>query len=403
MKKNILFLFLAVSLFVPFSAFADHTTAHTISTLKMKIAELQARLDVLRKLPLVNTVLNNAPKITFAGEVPAVVEPGGELSMTWLADDRDNDDLVWAVNWGDGTTSTIPCRAVPFRDKSSWKHTATHLWGYKGVYTGTVSVSDCRGGVDVRSFEVTIDKKQIPPIIKNIFGLRELPVGEITTWMVDAYDPDKGALTYQVFWGDGEVTLPVFDTFLRTQNPQAQTTFIHSFKKAGTFNAKFSVVDADGLSTTTSIAIRVGDLASVPTLQILSPNGGESWTVGSSQTVRWASKAIPSDHRVEKISLREIYSGWEGTLLSDVVNDGIEEVITPFPTKGSIPGSYFVQIRTRVGDRVVFDESDAAFNVVASFNRVTPSTLSASVINSIRSQLEAITLKLQELKKTLVE
>jgi hypothetical protein len=120
-----------------------------------------------------------------------------------------------------------------------------------------------------------------------------------------------------------------------------------------------------------------------PSIQVLSPNGGEVWQVGSTQMVKWtssnpgptcgvdqASNAC-AQNKIDVIRLRNS-SGQEINLLTNTLNDGTEQIIVP-----SLPtGSYTLEIKTfaQIGYSVM-DTSDASFNIVAG----TQSTVSLSI------------------------
>jgi len=94
-----------------------------------------------------------------------------------------------------------------------------------------------------------------PPVIHGVGGPTTLDVGGIGTWVIKAYDPENGPLTYDVAWGDtfGSGYAP------QTANLPSQTaTFTHSYSSAGTYNPVFTVTDSKGLSAKTSISVNVG-------------------------------------------------------------------------------------------------------------------------------------------------
>ncbi len=94
-----------------------------------------------------------------------------------------------------------------------------------------------------------------PPVIHGVAGPTTLGAGETGTWVIKAYDPENGPLTYDVVWGDtfGSGYAP------QTANLPSQTaTFTHSYSRAGTYNPTFIVTDSSGFSAKTSISVNVG-------------------------------------------------------------------------------------------------------------------------------------------------
>lgn len=82
-------------------------------------------------------------------------------------------------------------------------------------------------------------------IIKSIDGPTTLKVGENGQWTVNVGDPTKGALTYQVAWGDEAAGSNQRETLVAgSAIPAAarQTvTFNHTFHAAGSYPIQFSV------------------------------------------------------------------------------------------------------------------------------------------------------------------
>ncbi len=123
------------------------------------------------------------------------------------------------------------------------------------------------------------------PVISGVSGPTTLKINETGTWTVKASDPEQGALTYSVVWGDeliyGASTLaPKSTTYTQT------ATFTHSYSKAGIYNPSFTVTDDKGLSAKTSISVNVGDTTIiVPTLNVsLDASTPASANLSSGQT-----------------------------------------------------------------------------------------------------------------------
>jgi len=93
-----------------------------------------------------------------------------------------------------------------------------------------------------------------------------------------------------------------------------------------------------------------------PTIKLLSPNGGESWTVGTYQTIEWNS----SPGLTSKIKIQISYDGgkkWK-TIKSSTPNDGIEK----WKVKGNPTNQAFIRVTSR-SDKTVYDFSDASFSI----------------------------------------
>ena len=99
---------------------------------------------------------------------------------------------------------------------------------------------------------------------------------------------------------------------------------------------------------------------SAPSVTILSPNGGETFTTGSPITVNWQTVNVPSSHVFEIIRLRSHSTGQEFNVATNVVNDGNEMVVpSDVPTD-----AYTLEIKTYVNGTLVMDASDDYFKIV---------------------------------------
>ena len=99
-----------------------------------------------------------------------------------------------------------------------------------------------------------------------------------------------------------------------------------------------------------------------PAITILSPNGGETWEINSTQTIKWDSRGISPSHEVITIRLRYEKSGVEYELLSNTSNDGAEDILV----SSKLPvGEYRLEMKTVVNDKGVFDSSDSTFKITS--------------------------------------
>ena len=91
-----------------------------------------------------NTVPAAVPDILNPGGVTAKYTTGEEIYFKANATDANSDTMTYLWDFGDGVTAT---QADP-----------QHVYNTAGTYTVTVTVTDARDGVAMKTFEVVIDK-----------------------------------------------------------------------------------------------------------------------------------------------------------------------------------------------------------------------------------------------------
>ncbi|MFA6515437.1 MAG: peptidoglycan-binding domain-containing protein [Candidatus Paceibacterota bacterium] len=139
-------------------------------------------------------------------------------------------------------------------------------------------------------------------VISGVSGPQTLNVNQQGTWTVTAYDKNGGNLSYSVNWGD-EVSVMPMSTSLKYFPSQQSATFTHSYSQAGIYKIVFTVKSentivcikapcpSNGGSAQTSLSVNVGN-GTTPSITVLSPNGGETWTKGTNQTIYWQSNKV---------------------------------------------------------------------------------------------------------------
>jgi len=100
-----------------------------------------------------------------------------------------------------------------------------------------------------------------------------------------------------------------------------------------------------------------------PYITVISPNGGETYKLGSSITVNWKTANVSSTEKFSLIRLRAYPNGREYNLIEGgVLNDGQEVITIP----SSVPeGAYTLEIKSYIGDILLFDASDSYFKIVS--------------------------------------
>lgn len=126
----------------------------------------------------------------------------------------------------------------------------------------------------------------LPPVISGVTAPTTLSVGQIGTWTVRASDPENGTLSYSFNWGD--VPQTAYNVATPYTYPQFDQTVTntHSYSSTGAYTVTVTVRDNAGQTSLSSATVQVGNY-SQSSINITSPNGGESWQRGTTQTISW--------------------------------------------------------------------------------------------------------------------
>lgn len=107
------------------------------------------------------------------------------------------------------------------------------------------------------------------------------------------------------------------------------------------------------------MAVNLQDSSALPSVIVISPNGGETYNRNGSLTIHWQTRNVPATLKFDTIKLRSTVSGQEYLVATDVLNDG-SQVIVP----DTVPsGWYKLEMKTYVSGTLVEDSSDAAFQI----------------------------------------
>lgn len=103
----------------------------------------------------IDPVENHAPKIVGGIGYVGILMPGEVANFSWLAEDADNDDLSWIIDWGDGR-SEVGARSDCRQGRNGWTFKGTHSWAKEGTYKVVATVTDCANAKAVRTQTVTV-------------------------------------------------------------------------------------------------------------------------------------------------------------------------------------------------------------------------------------------------------
>ncbi len=132
----------------------------------------------------------------------------------------------------------------------------------------------------------------------------------------------------------------------------ATKTASHQYGAAGTKTIKLEVKDTGGATDDTTRTITV---TSPPSVTVTVPNGGEDWTVGSIDTIRWSWTGSVGDVKIEYST--DGGSTWS-TIESSTQNSGSYQWTVPDAPSG------WCKIRiSSVSTPSIYDISDADFTI----------------------------------------
>ena len=103
-----------------------------------------------------------------------------------------------------------------------------------------------------------------------------------------------------------------------------------------------------------------------PTIRVMAPNGGESWHVGRSYSITWATTNLTATVTIE------LYRGGilQRTLASNLPDSGAFR--WSIPAQIPLGANYSIRIKSDASAGAVFDDSDNYFNVASRRSQAMP-------------------------------
>jgi len=126
----------------------------------------------------------------------------------------------------------------------------------------------------------------------------------------------------------------------------------YQYGTIGTKTINLEVMDTGDLTDDTTQTVTI---SSLPTVTVTVPNGGENWTVGDADTIRWSSTGDVGNVKIE-------YSANGGSAWSSVVTSTSDTGSYPW----TVPDSPSTTCRVKassVGTPSIYDISDADFTI----------------------------------------
>ena len=156
-------------------------------------------------------------------------------------------------------------------------------------------------------------------------------------FIANATDPDGDVLTVSWDFGDGKTA--------------SGANVSHVYTSAGHFSAVVKATDKAGASVSATVNITANSAAS-PTLQVTSPNTGQSVTVGSSISINWTASGA-------SITSQTIQLSFDGKTWVNVMT-GLSGAARSY--MWSVPNSPTQTARIRVTAYTASGQSGAAMN-----------------------------------------
>lgn len=356
-RQVLSFLFASSMVFIfPFFAYADHTNAHTIEQLQQQITQLLAQITSLQQ---------QLADQGGGGVSPVAVCPRFTYNFYLGMKDDETDGQITALQKILATDAEVYPEGLMTGYYGPLTEQAVRRYQKKyGIVSSGAPETTGYGvvGSKTRAKMREMCGTSVPPTeevyISGVSGPTSLNVGQSGTWTVNARDPENGYLTYTVNWGDNEpIGSGVAEATQLIPAPQT-ATFTHSYAKQGIYTPVFYVTDNSGLSAKTSISVNVGSVTSIPSIQVISPNGGETWTKGTMQTIKWqnntpilvcpsGAECMPLEAKYYDIKLVSYFPPCTGDICPMYV-------IAPYTIAKSIYGSSY---NWSVGKIVNYDET----------------------------------------------
>ncbi len=297
------------------------------------------------------TVRNLAPVAFISGDDHVNEDHVADFTCLGSQDTpSDNGSLMVEWDFGDGTTMG----PLPLLEGLN----ASHVYTTSGEYTVGVIITDDDGDTGTASHVLEV-ANWIPTVEAwGIFEeLEEDEVGEFNGNAVDTPSDEARGLTYRWDWGDGTSS----ETMLGPHS-------VHSYSKAGTYNATLVVTDDDGAEGTAVVQVVVLNIR--PTIEV-------SGKTSVDEDGEVALTAMGDDTPTDKATLEYQWDWGDGTV-SDW--SGLADATHPY----SDEGDYRVRVSVRDDDGAV-----AWFELLVVVSNVKP-VAKASASHAVAREGEAV-------------
>ena len=194
------------------------------------------------------------------------------LSYTTSATDPDGDNVKYAFDWGDGSTS--PTGLVT----SGTAGTASHSWSKAGTYSVTATATDSKGVASAASTaqSVTISSNRAPNKPPAPSGSSSGSMLSTYCYSASAVDPDGDTVQLIFDWGDKSTSQ------VGPASSNAKVSASHSWSQPGTYYVKVMAKDSKNAdsSWSSSLVVKISSTSNRAPNTPSTPSGSKSGYAG---------------------------------------------------------------------------------------------------------------------------
>jgi len=232
--------------------------------------------------------VNNVPYIIRRPDTTKTVKTGEIVSFSWTAIDPDNDDLSWAVDWGEykGGSTGIACSIYATQqNRANRSFSADHAYTSVGNYTVTAYVSDCRSGTNSQAhFNVHVEEISTTSNF-TIITPSMLPNAKVGTNYSAFFGTSGNTNNDTEFWTVVNSSLPPEMFWYNQTSCNGACSLLGTFKSSGTYTFTLKVT-AGSQNATKQFTLTVDPAISIPSSLLGDANMNGVITIGDALVVQ---------------------------------------------------------------------------------------------------------------------
>ena len=236
----------------------------------------------------------------------------------------------------------------------------TGAWSYSWVVPNTISPGAYKISICFTTCASVLDQSDAPFSIYSEFYIRDLSFPKGIVGASYVYPPPSTSIMGDTRWSVAKGSLP---PGLSISTGIGMISGVPTTAGSFTFTLKVDLGAQSAYKEFTIVINSSPKSSPQPSITVLSPNGGEVWTLGQGASLTWTTTGVPSTNMITA-GVRNIVTGQDRTL-GLLSNDGNEIAAVPltFPV-----GSYLGFLKTSINGQIISDFTDGPIKIV------TPST-----------------------------